>query len=324
MSKMKISLAAVLLANSICLYQLPAFAGPNTSPSAQAAAKLKHNPPSGWINHYLPDDRYKIKGGTWKFVSTELDTYYHLPSSPLMLRQSPNIVIGFASAADAEEAGYRPGPSVLGIEGLNVSGQRVTLADGRSTIVLPSGWRHLRRKVFSPPFAPEMTAWSDIFQPLRGRGLLCVQVMTEPNNASVAKGTSVSVYTSVQATRDFYKSGVDTQKRLTAMVKAANQREGGNGRADDLDAQDRLAERNFRSKSFLPTTFGGRRGVLIISRTGAIVLSDTSETGMTTVYNKGRGGRDFLTSIGRKGYPILDYTSRGSGADIINKTFKPG
>lgn len=86
-------------------------AGPSTSPSARAAARLKNHPPANWIRHYLPDDRYKIDGGTWKYVSTELDTYYHRPDSELMLRQSPNGVIGFNSAADAEEAGYRPAPN---------------------------------------------------------------------------------------------------------------------------------------------------------------------------------------------------------------------
>ena len=89
-----------------------AIAAPTASPSAQAAANLAHHPPSGWISHYLPADRYKVKGGVWKFVSTELDTFYHRPDSPLMLLQSADIVIGFASASDAEEAGYRPGPSI--------------------------------------------------------------------------------------------------------------------------------------------------------------------------------------------------------------------
>lgn len=89
-----------------------AWAGPTTSRSAVMAARLKKRPSSSWLAHYLPDDRYKIAGGVWKYVSTDLDTYYHRPDSPLMLRQSASGVIGFASAADAEEAGYRPGPGV--------------------------------------------------------------------------------------------------------------------------------------------------------------------------------------------------------------------
>jgi hypothetical protein len=86
-------------------------AGP-MGPSAKMAAKLKKSPAPSWLAHYLPDDRYKIAGGVWKFVSTDLDTYVHLPNSPLMLRQSADSVIGFASMADAEEAGYTPEPGL--------------------------------------------------------------------------------------------------------------------------------------------------------------------------------------------------------------------
>ena len=89
------------------------LAGPDASPSARAAARLKHRPPQGWINHYLPDDRYKIKGGVWRFVSTETDDRYYHPDSPYMLSQPPGIVIGFANEAAAQEAGYRPGPGVF-------------------------------------------------------------------------------------------------------------------------------------------------------------------------------------------------------------------
>ncbi len=89
-----------------------AVAWPDSSPSARAAARLKYHPPQGWINHYLPDDRYKIQGGVWRFVSTEMDDRYYLPDSPSMLSQSPGIVIGFANEAAAQEAGYRPGPDV--------------------------------------------------------------------------------------------------------------------------------------------------------------------------------------------------------------------
>ena len=80
-------------------------------PSAIEAARLKYYPPGGYLSHYLPDDRYKIAGNVWKYVSTDLDTYYHVPSSPNMMRQPADRVIGFASAADAEEAGYSADPS---------------------------------------------------------------------------------------------------------------------------------------------------------------------------------------------------------------------
>lgn len=94
-------LAAVLGTSSA------AHAWPSTSPSAKAAARLKYHPPANWLQHYLPDDRYKIAGGVWKVVSTQYDTYYHRPDSPNMLSQPAGIVIGFASEAEAREAGYR-------------------------------------------------------------------------------------------------------------------------------------------------------------------------------------------------------------------------
>lgn len=80
-------------------------------PSAMEAARLKARPPANYLSHYLPDDRYKIAGGVWKFVSTDLDTYYHVPSSKNMMRQPATNVIGFANARDAEEAGYVADPT---------------------------------------------------------------------------------------------------------------------------------------------------------------------------------------------------------------------
>lgn len=80
-------------------------------PSAIKAARLKVRPPANYLAHYLPDDRYKIAGGVWKYVSTDLDTYYHLPQSGNMMRQPASRVIGFANSRDAEEAGYVADPS---------------------------------------------------------------------------------------------------------------------------------------------------------------------------------------------------------------------
>jgi hypothetical protein len=78
--------------------------------SAVAAAKLKTSAPA-WIRHYLPDDRYKVAGGIWKFVSTDADTYFHRPDCAHVLRQAAAGVIGFASVEDATEAGYAPDPA---------------------------------------------------------------------------------------------------------------------------------------------------------------------------------------------------------------------
>ena len=89
----------------------PAPGRKTPGPSAIETARLKNSPPPGYLSHYLPDDRYKIAGGVWKYVTTDLDTYYHVPSSPNMMRQPASGVIGFANAHDAEEAGYVADPT---------------------------------------------------------------------------------------------------------------------------------------------------------------------------------------------------------------------
>lgn len=99
---------AGLLFSALAMPQL-AQAAPR-GPSAIKAAQLKKRA-SGWLAFYLPEDRYKVAGGVWKFVSTDLDTYYHRPDSPNILRQSPARIIGFSSAQEAQDAGYLPDPS---------------------------------------------------------------------------------------------------------------------------------------------------------------------------------------------------------------------
>lgn len=105
-----LALLAVLALGSA--WALEAKANPRgLGPSAIEAARLKAFPPGGYLSHYLPDDRYKIAGGVWKYVSTDLDTYYHVASSPNMMRQPADRVIGFSSVREAEEAGYTADPS---------------------------------------------------------------------------------------------------------------------------------------------------------------------------------------------------------------------
>ena len=166
---MKTKISALLLAALAIGAASSSHAAP-AGPSAKAAASLKKNPRTQWLAHYLPDDRYKIAGGVWKYVTTNLDTYYHRPDSPNMLRQPNSNVIGFASAQEAAEAGYSPDPrdgtlqqvrgnieqkqfaleeeSVIAASNggtrtfIKPSG-KVILADGASTIVVPSGWKRL-------------------------------------------------------------------------------------------------------------------------------------------------------------------------------------
>lgn len=154
---MRMSKAGLIACVAATLVRVPAQASPTISPSVIGAARYKNAPPRGWIRHYLGDDRYKIAGKVWKFVSTERDRYFYPPWAPEMLRQSANTVIGFASADDAIEAGYAPaskyrsqllpdyldraegGSSGLGSRSAK-KGTRIVLSDGVSTVLLPSGF----------------------------------------------------------------------------------------------------------------------------------------------------------------------------------------
>ncbi len=166
---MKFHIPAILLAAFALISVAPTHAAPS-GPSAKAAARLKKKPTSSWLAHYLPEDRYKIAGGVWKYVSTNLDTYYHRADSPNMLRQPNSGVIGFDSARAAEEAGYKPDPrdgTLQQVQG-NIEAQQfdreqqsaaaarsggtrtyvkptgpVILGDGRSTLTVPPGWQRL-------------------------------------------------------------------------------------------------------------------------------------------------------------------------------------
>lgn len=122
--------------------------------SAKVAARLKYYPPNNYLKHYLGDDRYKIAGGVWKVVSTQLDTYYHRPTCPNILRQHADIVIGFSHSKDAEEAGYRADSVCQPKEETVIYGQApglttdyltralpLTLAEGSATVTLPAQWR---------------------------------------------------------------------------------------------------------------------------------------------------------------------------------------
>ena len=167
---MKLKITALTLTVAILGVNASIQAAP-TGPSAKAAARLKKNPRTQWLAHYLPDDRYKIAGGVWKYVSTNLDTYYHTPNSANMMRQPNAGVIGFASAREAEEAGYKPDPrdgTLAEVRGQierqqfakeqqsanNAAqtgaprnfvkpGGKVVLGDGRSTLTIPPGWQRI-------------------------------------------------------------------------------------------------------------------------------------------------------------------------------------
>jgi hypothetical protein len=161
---------------------------------------LKYHPPTNWIRHYLPDDRYKV-AGLWKVVSTQHDSYYHRANCPNMLRQPAGIVIGFNSGLDAREAGYLPDntcapdePSVIYLGGSDVSGRvrtvgsvtvnatrkavRITLADGSSTVTLPANWKRTKM----PPIKfQNISVVGDILQPIKGGQSLTFSFTNIPN-----------------------------------------------------------------------------------------------------------------------------------------------
>lgn len=153
-----LTVLAVIVATPAWTQETPSVpAGGGGMPSgrsAKMAARLKYYPPNNYLKHYLGDDRYKIAGGVWKVVSTQLDTYYHRPNCPNMLRQHADIVIGFSHSKDAEEAGYRADGVCRPKEETVIYGQApglttdylsralsLTLAEGSATVTLPAQWR---------------------------------------------------------------------------------------------------------------------------------------------------------------------------------------
>lgn len=198
-----IYLSAALTLFLSAAFSTPAAAQRVTSPSVRAAARLKNHPPKNWIRHYLGEDRYKIAGGIWKVVSTETDRYYYPPWAPEMLRQSPGIVIGFASVEEAEEAGYLPSsyPMNLSLHGLTAdeilaakkrltsaqnAGQRITLSDGRSTVILPRGWKHTRIDGGTQNTqAGALRSRIDLLSPTGGKSGIAFSIITLPGNINV-------------------------------------------------------------------------------------------------------------------------------------------
>jgi hypothetical protein len=239
---------------------LPVEAGPSTSPSARQAARLKHNPPRGWIRHYLPDDRYKILGGTWKYVSTELDRFYYPAWAPEMLSRPAGRVIGFASAQDAEEAGYMPGSGYAGIgpgfdRNLAISqsttttstttsstsgaSRRIRLADGVSSVVVPAGWAHTRTT-----------------QSIPNMGNMRADSLTPVTRGRNSRQAVVIIATTVPG----LPANVDLGRLLQAdVLQNQTQRIGSWG---GINNQASNAQNVMRSISFRPATLGGLRGIV--------------------------------------------------------------
>lgn len=194
--------------------------------SAYTAARLKNHPPKNWIRHYLGDDRYKIAGGVWKVVSTELDRFYYPAWAPEMLRQPAGIVIGFSSAAEAEEAGYRPSiygasDSLYGLTAAEIAaakkpggsfnGKRITLSDGASSVILPTGWKHTRIGGQNMKTqAGAMTYQGDLLTPSGGKSGIMFMVTTMPGNINVESFLSPQKVAELR-TQMQQRAGADTQ-----------------------------------------------------------------------------------------------------------------
>jgi hypothetical protein len=267
----------------------PVEAGPSTSPSARQAARLKHNPPRGWIRHYLPDDRYKILGGTWKYVSTELDRFYYPAWAPEMLRRPAGRVIGFASGQDAEEAGYMPAAGYAGINPgfdrataakADTTGgtlaRRVRLADGSSTILVPGGWRHMGNQRQTQN---GVTINSDMFMPPGGKGMVMVMTMNLPN---LPVGTDIGT---------MLRSG-----NLQNVISRANSRGPINNRLSN-------ALNNISSR---PATLGGLRGVALTPKT--MVGSGMPQGAQMQALVAGRGSKVYILMGQSPGRPPAGYT----------------
>ena len=304
---MKNLISACLLMGALACHSAATWAAPaakSNGPSARAAAKLKTSPRTQWLAHYLPNDRYKIAGNIWKFVSTNLDTYYHLPNSPNMMRQPNDNVIGFASAADAEEAGYKPDPSdgtrqtVIrqlqqntesaeeeavangrggnGIGGVKSTGI-VVLADGVSTMTMPPGWRRI------------------ISQKQNGAEQSTFDLMAYPGSESVAIVFTME-FPKINVGAELSSKNVITNaRRFGDMVNSNGQiSNSGNGTSGDWVSKAKIAR----------TRWGGLTGVAIEPPPELRKLGSTSNMIMV-----GRGTKLYAFMMIGKGKPPANTTT---------------
>lgn len=254
---MKLKFTSLILAILAASAATSSHAAP-VGPSARAAAALKKNPTSAWLAHYLPDDRYKIAGGVWKYVTTNLDTYYHVPSSPNMMRQPNAGVIGFPSAKAAEEAGYKADPrdgTLSQVRG-NIEqkqfamekeaaaaaqngGQRtfikpsgkVILGDGRSTLVVPADWQ----RIASDQQTKDGSNFSiDLMMHQKSKKIALLLTMTVPN-VDVGRQLSSGQFanninrfgTAVNSSGEISNSGADKVGDWLQQAKVRRTRWGG-------------------------------------------------------------------------------------------------
>ncbi len=298
---MKTASKLLLLALSGIL-AVPLQAAPS-GPSAKSAARLKKRPTSKWLAHYLPDDRYKIAGGVWKYVSTDLDTYYHRPDSPLMMRQPASRVIGFASAEEALEAGYKPEPglSSYGGAGSGTMGsaamarsskpRRVVLADGLSSVILPAGWRTLPGMTQRAQYG--LLTRDQLLGPRGQRLVFETLVFSGPNAASVDLGKFINI--------NFFKSMKTGVKRFTNNVESSGVV------SSQLSGQTtRNTLNQLQNVNFFPIKVNGRAGVGASMRTAMV----------------GQPMRSYMFGRGQKMWNMSDYSGGRQNSLAVIKTLK--
>ncbi len=280
--------------------------GPVISPSVRQAHALKYYPPPGWIRHYLGDDRYKL-GTTWRVVTTPNDPYYYPPFAREMLMAPPGQIIGFASAQDAQEAGYAPAPEYGSAYGLDIhqmavadarnnpepsSGgsdattinrstraQRIILADGVSSVLLPSNWqrtRALRRDISGQSPGQTFTVFADELRPIKGTALIRFFSMNMPN------GLNVERYMTLQAFAKGFTAGFSNATHI-----------------------------NPNDISVSRASLAGLNGVLVTPKAGVAMLGEV-------------GTRMIVVARGSKVYGMIySGTNRASGASSVVDSFRP-
>lgn len=299
--KIATTLLAFSILSGVSSLGTGAQAGPS-GPSARAAARLKKYPTSRWLAHYLPDDRYKIAGGVWKYVSTDLDTFYHRPESSLMINQPAGRVIGFSSAAEAEEAGYKPDPTIAATAGLATfptgasaaramtAAQRVMLSDGTSSIVLPAGWR----KAAGPGASSQyVTSSSDFFSGPRGErfqiGIMNLKLPGNATNMDMGRFTNVRFFNSLKKNGGL-SGGLDRLAQTSGTINS------------------RLSGRNGLSQMMSLNNF----------KVFGIKLSGIEGVGMTSIKKMaGQPGRSYTLGRGSKLWSIIDFSPRQNIASVL-------
>lgn len=302
--------SAVFAVGGLLLTITQAGAWPSTSPSARSAARLKYRPPVNWIRHYLGDDRYKIAGGTWKVVSTQNDSRYHRADCPQMLRQSPDIVIGFPSPAHGREAGYGPDalcdpdhstPSPTGMSaaameinnngaGGRLVGRRITLADGASSVVLPKGWTRSK----GPSFSIRGTTITMDMLSSPTAGTIAFAIIRMPKNLNMDFGRMLTP---------------ENIRSSQAMLQNAIEKDNGSSQGSAFITQMNEIMKKQKIDAF---NLGGIRGV----------RTRMSGSGAAGIYGGGR--QSIMAGRRSKIYQVSDSSTRADLGDAVIRSFRPG